>query len=232
MTYGQTEVGPVSSLLDIDRLGYKRHSAGQAPPQFEVVVVDENERALAPGMMGEIVLRPREPDVMFKGYWNKPQATVDAFSNLWFHTGDLGSLDEEGYLVFHGRKTDSMRRRGENVSAYEVESAIQQHDRILSVAVHAVPSDLGEDEIKACIVLVPGAMLEPAELFAFLREALPYFAVPRYVEIMEALPVTAATNRVMKHELVKRGVADSWDFEKLGLRVQKSERRGRAASPA
>jgi carnitine-CoA ligase len=152
---------------------------------------------------------------------------VQALTTLWHHTGDYGIRQPDGSIVFRDRKKDSMRRRGENVSSIELEAAIVAHPMVMAVAVHAVPSDLGEDDIKACIVAAdPAQPPTPDELFEFFKEKIPYFAVPRYVEIVPALPVNAM-GRVLKHELRAKGIGDAIDFEALGLTIDKSERRGR-----
>jgi crotonobetaine/carnitine-CoA ligase len=221
--YGQTEVLPAT--MGGVREGRDRPSAGRAVPWLRVAVVDDADNVLPPGKSGEIVVRPGEPNSVFAGYWRKEQATMETWRNLWHHTGDLGYFDDEGMLYFVDRKKDALRRRGENVSSVEIEIAILKHPDIAHAAVHAAPSELSEDEIKACLVMEPGTTVEPAELFRFFRENLPYYAVPRYVQIMDALPVNAV-GRVLKHKL-----RDDWnapgtvDFLALGLRIEKSARR-------
>jgi len=221
--YGQTEVLPAT--MDGVREGRDRPSAGRAVPWLEVAVVDNADNVLPVGKSGEIVVRPKEPNSIFAGYWRREQATLKAWQNLWHHTGDLGYLDEDGMLYFVDRKKDALRRRGENVSSVELETAILNHPDVAQVAVHAAPSELSEDEIKACLVLEPGATVEPAALFRYFRENLPYYAIPRYVQVMDALP-TNAVGRILKHKL-----RDDWnapgtvDFQALGLTVEKSARR-------
>jgi crotonobetaine/carnitine-CoA ligase len=134
-------------------------------------------------------------------------------------------MDEAGSLFFVDRKKDALRRRGENVSSIELEHAISQHPKIAEAAVHAVPSPMTEDDIKACLVLEPRKHVTPKELFRFFKEQLPYFAIPRYVEILPELPRNA-TMRVRKHVLRDRGVTDqTWDFEALGFIVERGDRR-------
>ena len=141
----------------------------------------------------------------------------------WHHTGDLARCDREGYLTFVDRKKDALRRRGENVSSVQLEQAIVAHPKVAEAAIVAVPSEMTEDDIKVCIV--PSSEIEPNELFAFFKEKLPYFAIPRYVEVVDALPKTA-TMRVQKHVLRAAGVTSTtWDFEQLGLVVAREERR-------
>src|SRR5262249_27714074 len=157
--------------------------------------------------------RPREADIMFAEYFDNNAATVEAWRNLWFHTGDLGRIDKDGYLTFLGRIKDAIRRRGENISAFELEEAIGTHPLIAQVAVHAVPSEFGEDEVKACVVLVEGASPTYEELMEFCIAQVPYFAVPRYLEFVTELPRNMS-NRVVKGELEKRGLtAETWDRE-------------------
>ena len=225
-SYGQTEVLVIGmSSVDGPR---KPGSAGRPAPHVEVAVVDDDDQILPTGQVGEIVVRPRVGDTFFAGYWDEPAATLATWRNLWHHTGDLGRQDEDGTLWIVDRKKDAVRRRGENVSSVELEQAIRLHPLVAEVAVHAVPSDIGDDDIKACIVLQPDTTLEPAELFAYFKRTLPYFAVPRYVEFLPALPVNAV-GRVTKATLRERGLtAATLDLEALGLVVERAERRGKS----
>ncbi|TMK50003.1 MAG: ATP-dependent acyl-CoA ligase [Actinobacteria bacterium] len=219
--YGQTESGAITfCALSEER---KPGTIGKPSPFYDLRLVDDDDQEVARGEVGEIVIRPREPYGMYLGYWRKPDATIEAWRNLWHHTGDQGRMDDDGFITFVDRKKDAIRRRGENVSSVEVEIAIQRHPKIAEVAVHAVPSEISEDDIKACIVVIEEPT--PEELFAFFKQNLPYFAVPRYVEIVPELPRNA-TLRVMKHLLRARGITpETWDFEKLGLTVARAERR-------
>lgn len=221
--YGQTESVPVTMNHVTGQR--KRHTAGVPTSNFEVRLVDDDDRDVPVGAVGEIVLRPRKPDVMFMGYWNQPEATLAAFRNLWHHTGDSARADEDGFITFVDRKKDALRRRGENVSSMEVETAIMRHPAVERAAVHAVPSALSEDDIKVCLTLRADATLTPEEFFAFAKANLPYFTVPRYVEVLDALPQNAM-GRVMKHVLRERCVTEeTWDLEALGLAVGRDERR-------
>lgn len=222
--YGQTECAPIS--YDTRDGVRDRDSVGRPAPWLEVRLVDSEDVPVPVGETGEIVVRPLVPDRMFDGYWGKPEATVEAFRNLWHHTGDVGRIDEHGLLHFVDRKKDAMRRRGENVSSIELEAAILRHPGVAEVAVHAVASRATEDDIKACIVLsAPGTPVAPEELFAFFRDTLPYFAVPRYVEFVAALPRNAM-GRVLKHELRAEPLGPGTvDFEALGLTITADQRR-------
>ncbi len=214
--YGSTELGPATA----PRPGrVKRGTMGRACEHVEVEVHDAEGHRCPPGVRGEIVARPAVPFGMFQGYWRQPEATLEAFRNLWFHTGDGGVMDEEGYLTFTDRISDSLRRRGENISSFEVERAVQDHPGVLEAAAYAVPSELTEDEVMVAVVAMEGVTVEPAELFAHCVEQMPYFAVPRYLRIMAELPKTPS-QRVQKFKLRADGVTpDSVDRTALGIEV-------------
>lgn len=219
--FGQTETGAIS-FTPLSEKG-KPGTIGRPAPQYEVRVVDDEDNDVPVGTPGEVIVRSRIPDVMYTGYWNKPDETAAAMRGGWHHTGDLARVDDEGYLTFVDRKKDAVRRRGENVSSVQLEQAIAAHPMIAEAAIVAVPSAMTEDDIKACIVLSED--VTPKELFEFFKEKLPYFAIPRYVEVVEELPKTA-TMRVQKHLLRSAGVTPAtWDFESLGLTVARDERR-------
>jgi crotonobetaine/carnitine-CoA ligase len=221
--YGQTECVPITCS---PRKGERdRNSCGLPAADLEVALLDDAGLPVADGEPGEICIRPRRPQAMFSGYWDNAEATVEAFADLWYHTGDMGKRRESGALQFVDRKKDAMRRRGENVSSMEVEAAIREHGQVADVAVHAVPSPLVEDDIKAVIVLSGDQRPEARELFAFFQDNLPFYAMPRYVEFVDDLPRNAV-GRVMKHELRDRELSgDAYDFEELGFSVAKEDRR-------
>lgn len=221
--YGLTECFPVSmSKLDEETMP---GSVGKPASYLEVEVHEEGVPVPA-GAVGEIVVRPRRPGVMFDRYWGDPQKTLDAFEGLWYHTGDLGRFDEHGFLYYVDRKKDSMRRRGENVSAFELENILVAHVSIAEIAVHAVVVE-GEvdDAIKACIVPTD-ASLSMEELADFFQKSLPYYAVPRFVELLDSLPRNVS-GRVLKDVLRKEGLsATTIDLEAIGLGVSRDNRRG------
>ena len=222
-SFGQTECVP--ALAGDPRGERDRASAGKAPRDLEVALLDDEFQQVAPGVVGEICLRPRHRYALFDGYWNNPEATVEAFRGLWYHTGDYGREKPSGNIAFVDRKKDALRVRGENVSSMELETAIARHPDIIEAAVHAVPSEIEEDDIKACLVARADATLSPAELFSWLREYVPYYAVPRYVELVEELPKNQV-NRVLKMVLRERGITPgTWDFRSLGLVIERAERR-------
>lgn len=218
--YGLTEASLISMLPpgEDNRPG----AAGKANRhEFDVAVVDDDDQVLGPGETGEIVCRPRRPNVMFAGYWRRPDATLDVLTNLWFHTGDLGRLDEDDFLYFVDRKKDYLRRRGENISSFELERTFHAHDALQDVAVHSVPSDVGEDDVKVTAVLVDGVALTEEELCRWAVDHVPYFAVPRYVEFRADLPRNPV-GRVLKYQLRDEGVtAATWDREAAGLTFER-----------
>lgn len=221
--FGQTECVPIFAT---PRSGSRDlSSCGRPTPDLEVALLDDNNEPVPPGAVGEICVRPRGPYAMFDGYWRKPEATLQQLGALWYHTGDNGRMLPSGAFVFVDRKKDSLRRRGENVSSMELENAIACHQKIAEVAVHSVSSALSEDDIKACIVLRSGESTDPSELFTFFKENLPYYAIPRYVEIVDGLPRNAV-GRIMKYQLREKPISDAvWDLDKLGLVVGRQERR-------
>lgn len=223
--YGQSECICVT-VTPCEEFGRPSRTVGRPSPLFEVAIHDAHGQSLPVGTTGEIVVRPRRPGAMFDGYWRRPDATLTAFRGLWHHTGDVGYLDHDGHLTFLDRGKDAMRRRGENVSSAELEASVREHPKIEDVAAHAVPASMTEDDIKVCLVLAAGETVTPDELFAFFGEALPYFAIPRYVEVLDALPREGTSMRVRKLELRERGVTPAtWDFEALGLTLARELRR-------
>lgn len=218
--YGMTEAATISNLGPGEPAG-PPGSSGRVGKDFEVQIVDDGDNPLPVGTPGEIVVRPKRPNIMFAGYWNRPEETVKAWRNLWFHTGDLGKLDAEGHLYFVDRKKDYIRRRGENISTHEMEAVFRQHPAIQDVAVHAVLSPLGEDEVKVTAEINPGAALTEEELCRWSIERVPYFAVPLYVEFRESLP-RSATGKVLKEQLRAEGrTPATWDREAAGVSFQR-----------
>ena len=181
---------------------------------FEVRVFDDNDREVDEGDVGEVVARPRRPNVMFQGYWNRPDAMTAVTRDLWFHTGDLGRFDDEGFFTFVDRKKDYLRRRGENISSVELEETYLSHPDVHQVAVHSLPSELTEDDVKVTVVLVEGSTLTPVDLFEWSKERVPYFALPRYIEFRTELPMSAV-GRVHKYLLRDEGCTPTtWDRER------------------
>jgi crotonobetaine/carnitine-CoA ligase len=158
---------------------------------------------------------------MFEGYWGRPEATVEASTNWWYHTGDIGRIDADGYLYFVDRKADYLRRRGENISSFEIERVLMSHGSLADVAVHAVPSELTEDDLKLTATVKEGVQLSEEEIFHWCVGQLPYFALPRYIELRDQLP-RSPVGRVLKRQLREEGVtAGTWDAELAGVTFEK-----------
>ncbi|MEA2208645.1 MAG: carnitine-CoA ligase, partial [Solirubrobacteraceae bacterium] len=213
-TYGSTELGTVACPKAAE---IKRPTMGRPVAHLEVEIHDERDEPVAPGTVGEIVARPRRAGAIFAGYWNRPEATVQAWRNLWFHSGDAGTLDEDGRLTFRDRKKDSIRRRGENISSFEVEQAVRGCRSVAECAAYPVPSEHGDDEVMVAIVLGGAREFDARAFCEELVPLMPRFAVPRYVRVVQELPKTPS-QRVRKHELRAEGVtSDTFDREALGI---------------
>ncbi len=177
---------------------------------FEVRVVDpETDRPVEPGQTGELITRARQPWTMFSGYYGMPEKTLEAFRNLWFHTGDSVRYDEDGWYYFVDRLKDAIRRRGENISSYEVEQAVMEHPRIEEVAAVAAPSGIesGEDELAIFVVAVDGESLTEEEVRDWCGQRLPAFAVPKFVQLIAELPYTPSgkVRKIALRELLASG---------------------------
>ena len=214
--YGSTELGPASALTpDVPERG----TMGPPRQHVQVEIHDENDDPVPPGVDGEIVVRPTVRDGIFAGYWAQPEATLQAFRNLWFHTGDGGRITEQGNIVFTDRIKDSIRRRGENISSFEVERAVQRHHAVLECAAYAVPSELTEDEVMLAVVARADRSVDADDLLRFCVDVLPRFAVPRYVRFVDALPKTPS-QRIKKYLLRAEGVThDTVDRVAIGVVV-------------
>jgi carnitine-CoA ligase len=208
--YGMSDIGlPIGTPLDG---GGRPGLCGISHPLWESMVVDENDERVPDGQAGELVTRPRRQNTMQLGYWRKPEETCAAWRNLWFHTGDILIREADGWYRFVDRKKDAIRRSGENISSFEVELVLLQLPDIVDVAVYAVPSDLSEDEVMAAVVLAEGSSCTAQDIGAFAAAELPYYAVPRYIDIRPELPRTR-TAKVRKDVLRKEGVTRrTWDY--------------------
>ena len=214
--YGMTEIGTATG-------GHMGHntpgSMGKPFDHLQIEIHDERDNRLPPDRPDEIVVRPREPYAIFQGYWGRPEETLESFRNLWFHTGDLGKLTPLGEVVFLDRVKDSMRRRGENISSFEVERSVNAHPAVLESAAYPIPSELTEDEVMVAVVPRPDADLDLEAVLRFCVETMPRFTVPRYLRSVAELPKTA-TGRVEKHKLRAEGVTpDTVDREAVGIVV-------------
>jgi len=217
--YGQTEQGP--SLLS--RPGEAQPGLCGTPIRaFEARLVDSFDTEVARGQVGELVLRPKDPWSMMQGYLHAPEASAAVWRNLWYHTGDMFRIDDSGQWAFVDRRKDVLRRRGENISSLEVERELLALPGVMEAAVVAAPSEFGEDEIKAVLVLGPDERFDHVAALRELYRRMPYFMVPRYFEILDALPKTQSM-RVQKAELRAAGLSGSvWDCEAAGYRVTRN----------
>ncbi len=216
--YGMSEIGiPLFSSVKDRAPG----TCGKPRDDYAVKVVDDNGLELGPNQPGELLIRTLKPYSMFLEYYKMADKTAEALADCWFHTGDYLYYDDRGWFHFVDRKKDALRRRGENISSYEVEKVVNSHPSVLESAAVAVKSELGEDEVMVCLTLKQGKSLTPGELMAHCEEKMAYFMIPRYVRIMAAMPKTP-TERVQKNVLRDQGVtADTWDREKAGYKLKR-----------
>lgn len=196
--YGMTEAEP----LAFPRPGEPAPvgTAGPASPDFEVAILGAEGERLGAGELGQIAFRPRVPDVMLGGYEGDPEAFLAASPGLWFCTGDLGRVDADGNVAFVDRAKHAIRRRGENISSFELERLILAHEQVEECSVVGVPSPLGEEDVKAVVAPRDGVSIEPAALRSWCAEQMAAFMVPRYIDVREKLP-RGPTGKVQKEEL-------------------------------
>lgn len=208
--YGLTETATVATVNRPDdrQLG----SIGKSLSYTRVDIVDEDDNPVPPGEVGEIVVRPTQPNTMMKRYYGRPHKTVDVWQNLWFHTGDLGYRDDDGYFYFVDRKQYAISKQNETISSFEIERIITDHPEIQEVSVFGVSSERDDEDIKAVVVPKQDANLTPVDIIQHCEEHLPYFKLPRYVELVEELPKTP-TERVKKYKLKQQSNRNVWDRE-------------------
>jgi crotonobetaine/carnitine-CoA ligase len=198
-----------------------RGTCGRVRAGVEVRLVDENDCEVPTGSVGEMLVRTDRPWAMSHGYHKAPEATARAWRNGWFHTGDAFRTDPEDNFFFVDRMKDAIRRRGENISSFEVEAEVLAHPDVRECAALAVPAEIGEDDVLVVISPVPGAVVDPAALIRFLTDRLAYFMIPRYVRTLVDLPKTPSS-KVLKAELRAAGVtADTWDRERAGIVIRR-----------
>lgn len=218
--FNMTEISmPIVSEANPTALG----SAGKPRPGVQVRLIDENDCEVPVGSIGEMVVRTDCPWAMNHGYAANADATVAAWRNGWFHTGDGFRRDEEGNFYFVDRLKDAIRRRGENISSFEVESEVLSHPAVREAAAIAVKSEIAEDEVMAVVALKDQATFDPAELIEFLRPRMAHFMIPRYVRVVDALPRTP-TAKVEKVKLREQGLTDdTWDRDAAGIVVKREK---------
>jgi crotonobetaine/carnitine-CoA ligase len=211
----------ISSPIISEANPVKTGTCGKPRPGVEVRLVDANDCEVPLGAVGEMIVRTDRPFAMNSGYNGAPEATAAAWRNGWFHTGDAFRQDADGYFYFVDRVKDAIRRRGENISSFEVEVEVCAHPSVREAAAIGVASEFTEEDVLAVVAPVPGATISEIELFNFLKDRMPYFMVPRYIRVLDELPKTP-TSKVMKAELRIEGVTETtWDSVKAGLRVRR-----------
>lgn len=215
--YGMTETNiPLHTPYDDPRPG----SCGKPWGAFEVEIVDEYDWPVTTGVVGEIVTRPCMPWIMMDGYYRMPDKTAEAFGNMWFHTGDQGRKDSDGYFYFVDRAKDRIRRKGENISSYDIEHIVNDHPAVLESVAIGIPVAMGEDEVKVVLVLRCGASLAPEEVIRFCAKRMPHFMVPQYVEFAAELPKTP-NGKVQKQKLRAAGITEgTWNRSAAGIRLR------------
>jgi carnitine-CoA ligase len=218
--FNMTEISmPLRTTRNAEAIG----SCGRPRPGVELRIVDANDCEVEASAIGELVVRTESPWAMNHGYNNNAEATVRAWRNGWFHTGDAFRVDARGEYFFVDRLKDAIRRRGENISSFEIECEVSAHPLIREVAAFALPSSEGEDDVAVAIALCDGAALDPIELIAFLVPRMAHFMIPRYVRFVDELPKTP-TQKVQKNILRELGLSGTvWDREQAGIKVQRQK---------
>ena len=211
--YGMTEVGGPLAGIDIDAVNFKTCGTVKPDPRgYEVRIVDEFDREVGPNAIGELIVRASVPWTLNNGYYNNPQATADAWRNGWFHTGDAMTKDEDGNFYFVDRQKDCIRRKGENISSFELEAYALSYPGVAEAAAVGVASTDSEQEVKIFLVAKAADGLDLDAVGAWMSEHMPKFMVPRYLEVVPAFPRTPATERIQKSALrVQAPGPNEWD---------------------
>jgi crotonobetaine/carnitine-CoA ligase len=216
--FNMTEICPVTFISDEELSN--NQSCGRLREGFDARLVDHNDQEVPVGKVGELILRPHNPWVFMRGYWSNPEKTIEAWQNLWMHTGDMFYKDEDGFYYYSDRKKDAIRRRGENISSMEVEREIIAHPHVLECAVIGIPSEYGEEEVKAVVLTAKERSLKPEDLIYFLKENMPHYMIPRFIEFVDEIPKTP-TLKVQKTSLRETGLNENtWDREKAGIKLK------------
>lgn len=221
--YGLTEIGQCTWMRPGEP--FRVGSCGKEAPGYEIKITDpETDEEVSRGQVGEIVVRPRIPNIMLHYYHKMPEKTVQDFRNFWFHTGDAGRMDKDGYIYFVDRVKDYIRRRGENISSFEVEKVVNSYPDVEESAAIGIKADTGrfaEDDLMVVVVPKKGKKIDPVKLLKFLEPKMPHFMIPRFIRFEKSLPMTG-TQRVQKNKLRDQGITkDTWDREKAGYKIKR-----------
>jgi len=221
--YGLTEIGQCTWMRPGEP--FRVGSCGKEAPGYEIKISDpQTDEEVPRGHIGEIIVRPRIPNIMLHYYHKMPEKTVQDFRNFWFHTGDAGRMDKDGYIYFVDRVKDYIRRRGENISSFEVEKIVSSHpdvEEAAAVGLKAQSGGYAEDEVMIVLVPKKGKSIDPKNLLKFLEPKMPYFMIPRFIRVEKSLPKTG-TQRVQKSKLREKGITkDTWDREKAGYKIKR-----------
>ena len=220
--YAQTETFAVT-LFSPDAPRQKVGSAGRVFEYADILIANEEDNGLSAGDVGEILIRPSAPQIIMSGYYKMPAETEETMRGNWFHSGDRGFVDEDGYLFFVDRKKDAIRRRGENISAYELEMIVSKHPSVREAAAVAVTSSLSEDEVLVFVVPTAKGVIDFPELIEFCDQRMSYFMVPRFLHELEELPKTSS-EKIEKYKLQEwamKHLNDLWDREKEGIEIKR-----------
>ncbi|MEE9252555.1 MAG: AMP-binding protein [Thermodesulfobacteriota bacterium] len=221
--YGLTEIGQVTYMRPGEP--FRVGSCGKEAPGYEIIISNpETDEELPRDSVGEIIVRPRIPNIMLYRYYKMSQKTVEDFRNFWFHTGDAGRMDTEGYIYFVDRVKDYIRRRGENISSFEVEKIVNSHPGVEESAAIGIKAETGgyaEDEVMIVVVPAEGKKVDEVELMEYMEPKMPYFMIPRFIRFADSLPKTG-TQRVQKNKLRETGLTpDTWDREVAGYKIKR-----------
>lgn len=221
--YGLTEIGQCTWMRPGEP--FRVGSCGKEAPNYEIKIADpETDEEVPRGEIGEIIVRPRIPNVMLHHYHKMPEKTVEDFRNFWFHTGDAGRMDKDGYIYFVDRVKDYIRRRGENISSFEVEKIVNSHPDVKESAAIGVKSEAGkyaEDELMVLVIAEKGKKIEPEKLLSWLEPRMPYFMIPRFIRFVDSFPKTG-TQRTQKNKLREQGVTkNTWDMVAAGYKLKR-----------
>jgi acyl-CoA synthetase (AMP-forming)/AMP-acid ligase II len=210
--YGSTEAGGFCTMSPFGPDSqHDARWAGRARDDVEVQIWDKNDEEVPAGEVGEIVIRDKISHTLFSGYYNMPEKTASACRNFWFHSGDMGYMDEEGSLYFVGRREESIRVKGEFIPVDRLEACIRSHAEVLECAAVGVPSDIGEEDAKVYVQCTKGSSLTEEGLIEHCQNSLPKFMIPRYVEFIEDFPIATSAMKIQKVKLKERGIGAAWD---------------------